>query len=242
MKIALFRSLFSGLPNAHGILDPKTGRQFQVKRPVTDQVVFNHLKGKKHYGVYLLNGARTKAVVADFDDSDPLPVIEFFNTASHYGLPVCIEVSKSKGFHGWIFFETIAVVASKARLVVKHMLKEIGEPDVEVFPKQDHLDSNVTSGNFILCPLFGELVVKGKTVFADPMTLSPYPDQWKFLSEINRVSESVLDDIIELNELKTRSSGQVQKSSLPTTLISMYSAFPPAPRKCFGRVFPDISA
>jgi len=64
MKIALFRSLFSGLPNAHGIRDPKTGRQFQFKRPVTDQVVFNHLKGKEHYGVYLLNGARTKAVVA----------------------------------------------------------------------------------------------------------------------------------------------------------------------------------
>jgi hypothetical protein len=211
MKIALFRSLFSGLPNAYGIRDPKTERQFQVKRPVTNQALFNHLTGKEHYGVYLLNGARTKAAVADFDDSDALPVIEFFNTASHYGLPVCIEVSKSKGFHGWIFFETIAVAASKARLVVKHMLKEIGEPDVEVFPKQDHLDSNVTSGNFILSPLFGELVVEGKTVFIDPMTLSPYPNQWKFLSEINRVPESVLDDIIELNELKTRSSGQVQK-------------------------------
>lgn len=211
MKIALFRSFFSGLPNAYGIRDPKTERQFQVKRSVTDQVLFNHLKGKLHYGVYLLNGARTKAVAADFDNSDPLSVIEFFNTARHYGLPVCIEVSKSKGFHAWIFFETTAVAANKARLVVKHMLKEIEKPDVEVFPKQDYLDSKVTSGNFILSPLFGALVLKGKTVFADPMTLSPYPDQWKFLSKINRVSESVLDDIIELNELKTRSSGQAHK-------------------------------
>lgn len=205
MKIALFSSLFSGLPNAYGIRDPKTERQFQVKRPVSEHVIFDHFKGKHHYGVYLLNGARTKAAVADFDDSDPSPVIEFFNTARHYGLPTCIEISKSKGFHAWIFFETAAVAAYKARLVVKHMLKEIENPDVEVFPKQDHLSGKITSGNFILAPLCGKLVFKGKTVFIDPVTLAPYPNQWKFLSEINRVTESVLDDIIELNEIEVPS-------------------------------------
>ena len=201
VKIALFRSFFSGLPHAYGVRDPKSDRQFQVKRPVTDHVLFEHLKGRYHYGVYLLKGGRTKAVVADFDDPDPLPVIEFFNVAHHYGLSACIERSKSKGFHAWIFFETATVAAHKARLVVKHMLEEIENPDVEVFPKHDHLDVKIASGNYILTPLFGERVSMGKTVFIDPATLKPYPDQWEFLSQIQRVPESVLDDIIGINQL-----------------------------------------
>jgi hypothetical protein len=204
-KIALFRSFFTGLPHAYGFRDPKSERQFQVKRPVTDQVLFDHLKGKHHYGVYLLSGGRTKAVAADFDAPDPSPVVKFFDAARHYGLSACIEKSKSKGFHAWIFFETAAVAAHKARLVAKHILTEIENPGVEVFPKQDYLDGKITSGNYILAPLFGELVSEGKTVFVDPATLAPYPDQWEFLSQIKRVPESGLDDIIEINELATPS-------------------------------------
>jgi hypothetical protein len=76
---------------------------------------------------------------------------------------------------------------------------------VEVFPKHDCLDVKIASGNYILAPLFGRLVSKGKTVFVDPATLKPYPDQWEFLSQIRRVPESVLDDIIEINQLSTQS-------------------------------------
>ena len=200
-KIALFRYFFSGLSHVHGARDPESGHQFQVKRPVTEHVIFDHLKGKRHYGVYLLNSSRTTAVVADFDTPERLPIFEFVGAAHHYGLPTCIEMSKSKGFHVWIFLETAGVLAEKARMVVGHILEEIGRPDVEIFPKQHQLNGHVSSGNFILAPLFGKLVSKGKTVFVDPSTLAPYPDQWRFLSGISRVPESVLDDIIEINEL-----------------------------------------
>lgn len=200
-KIALFRSYFSGLPNEYGIRDPKSDRQFQVKRPVTDRVLLGHLQGKHHYGVYLLNGSRTKAIVADFDKPDPIRVIEFFNTAHRYDLSASIEKSKSKGYHVWIFFETASVAAYKARLVVRHMLKEIENPNVEIFPKHDRLDNQITSGNYILAPLFGGLVLRGKTVFVDPATMKPYSDQWEYLSAIRRVPESVLEDVIEINQL-----------------------------------------
>ena len=41
----------------------------------------------------------------------------------------------------------------------------------------------------------------GKTVFIEPHTLKPYPDQWSFLETVERIGEKVLDDIIELNDL-----------------------------------------
>ena len=93
--------------------------------------------------------------------------------------------------------------ASKARLVVKTILDEIGYPDTEIFPKQDFLDNRASFGNFINAPLFGSLVPQKKTVFVDPHTLTPYPDQWAFLNSIERAGESVLDEIIEINGLST---------------------------------------
>ena len=200
-KIALFRSFFSGLSNVYGTYDPTTGRSWQVKRKVTNDTILAHLKGKRPYGVYLLDQDRIRAIAADFDDSDSFPPVEFVNAARHYHLPAYIETSKSKGFHVWIFFNNNGVKASKARLVVKNILEEIEYPQTEIFPKQDFLDNRASYGNFINAPLFGGLVPKGKTVFIEPYTLKPYPDQWAFLESIKRVEERVLDEIIELNDL-----------------------------------------
>lgn len=200
-KIRIFRKLFSGLTNVYGTYEPANGRTWQVKEPVTNDTILAHLKGKRPYGVYLLNGNHIKAVAADFDNSDPLPPIEFVNAAQHYLLPAYIETSKSKGFHVWIFFNKNGVKASKARMVVNHILEEIQYPHTEIFPKQDSLNKRASFGNFINAPLFGALVLLGKTVFIEPHTLEPYPDQWAFLETVERVEERVLDEIIELNGL-----------------------------------------
>jgi hypothetical protein len=200
-KIRLFRQFFTGLTNVYGTYDPKTGRAWQVKQPVTNDTVLAHLKGLHPYGVYLLTGDCTRAVVADFDDKDSLPPIEFLNSAQHYGLPSYIETSKTKGFHVWIFFSSAGVKASKARLVVKNILEEIEYPKTEIFPRQNRQGDRTSYGNFINAPLFGGLVPEGKTVFIDPYTLKQYPDQWAFLESVERVEEQVLDEIIELNNL-----------------------------------------
>jgi len=86
-------------------------------------------------------------------------------------------------------------------IVVNYILEDIEEPDVEVFPKQDALDANVRFGNFINAPLFGRMAAKGKTVFIDPKTFNPYPNQWEVLGSVNRATESALDEIIDLNNL-----------------------------------------
>ena len=224
-KIKIFSELFTGLTNVYGTYDPDTGRASQIKSQVSSRVLVDHLTGRKSYGVYLLDKDRTRAVALDFDTENRLPPFEFVNCAKHYGIYGYIERSKSKGHHVWIFFKKQGVPARKARLVVKHILDEIEESDVEVFPKQDALNTNVRYGNFINAPLFGGLVPKGRTLFVNPATFEPYPDQWGILESVNRHSEKILDDIIEMNDLsrqaeitseqKTPQTGKTTSFCLP---------------------------
>ena len=219
-KIALFRSFFSGLSTVYGTYDPATGRSWQVKKKVTNDTIYAHLKGKCPYGVYLLDEDHIRAIAVDFDQLDAFPPIEFINAARNYGLSAYIETSKSKGFHVWIFFTKKGVKAYKARRVVKNILEEIEYPQTEVFPKQDLLDTRASYGNFINAPLFGGLVPKGKTVFIEPYTLKPYPDQWAFLESVKRVERHALDEIIELNDLPAT---QVHSNPISHDSVGGYS-------------------
>jgi len=204
-KIKLFRSFFSGLNDVYGTYDKRTGRVRQVKRPVTDDVIHRHLRGRQPYGVYLLIKDRTRAIAVDFDVDELHKPIQFVRQAGELGLSSYIERSKSKGYHVWIFFPEGGVLAAKARLVVRHLLAKIGSPDIEIFPKQDSLDHGITYGNFINAPLFGALVARGRTVFVDPAhPTRPYANQWDFLGEIRRVSEGTLDAIIARHKLASQ--------------------------------------
>jgi len=202
-KIAIFRRLFTGLPDTYGTYDPVSGFARQVKAPVTNKILLDHLTGRQPYGVYLLVKDRTRAIAVDFDTENRLTVVEFLAKAKSYDISVYVERSKSKGYHAWTFFEEQGVIAGKARLVFCHFLSEIGEPTAEIFPKHDILDTNVQYGNFINAPLFGPLVRQGKTVFVDTASFAPYSNQWDLLESVHRLDESVLDNIIEVNHLSS---------------------------------------
>ena len=212
-KIALFRQCFTGLTNVYGTYDPATGQARQVKAQVTDQVIYNHLKGIQPYGVYFLVEDRTRAIVVDFDDNDANPVMEYVVAARRYKIPVATEISKQKGYHCHTLF-CEPVLAAKARLVVRHILKEINQLHVEIFPKQDRLSTNAAYGNFINAPLFWPLVRQGRTVFINEF-LQPYANQWDYLQAIQRVPESLLDEIIDVNDLRDEPE-QPPDSSLTT--------------------------
>jgi len=198
-KLALFQRFFTGLASTYGTYDPITGRAWQVKEPVSKQVLLDHLMGRKPYGVYLLTGEITRALAIDCDTEDMDLPAACVAVSHHYQVPAYIERSKAKGYHVWIFFEPKGVKAAKARGLTANVLKELEAEDTEVFPKQDRLDSSISYGNFINAPLFGRLVPEGRTVFVDPATFKPYPDQWDFLESVETVSESHLDDLIEIN-------------------------------------------
>ena len=202
-KLALFESTFTGLTHIYGTYDPATGRSWQVKQPVTRRVLLDHLKGIRPYGVYLLRGHLTSAVVADFDDHDANPPLEFLHRLRHLTIPACIEASKSKGFHVWCFLAP-GVEARKARALFRHILGEMERPNTEIFPKQDTINLQAgENGNFINAPLFGSAVTNGKTVFLNPDNgLQPYPNQWEILGNIDRVTASHLDDVLEANEIE----------------------------------------
>jgi len=201
-KLALFKRRFLGLTDTYGTYDPKTGRSWQVKQPVTNEVLLAHLMGRRPYGVYLLTSDRTRAVVVDFDNDDLNQVADFIARAAHYKLHSYIERSKSKGHHAWMFFAEEGASAAKARLVVSNILDEIDAPDTEVFPKQDRLDPSLPYGNFINAPLFGRLVPHGKTVFLDSTSFEPSQDQWEFLEGVETADEALMDELIEINQWK----------------------------------------
>ena len=76
-KVELFQSFFTGLSHVYGTYDPVTKRSWQEKKPVTAETILAHLKGKRHYGVYLLVKDTIRAIAADFDHHDPTKPLEF---------------------------------------------------------------------------------------------------------------------------------------------------------------------
>ena len=200
-KIRIYKNLFTGLKHVYGTYDIKTDKVRQVKKLVTDEVILAHLKGQQSYGVYLLTGDQTKALAVDFDQDQLALPVSFLEAAREQDLPTYIERSKSKGYHVWMFFES-PVLAYKARRVVQSILTDMGQSQTEIFPKQDALAEGVLYGNFINAPLFGALVPKGRTVFVDPEDPSRmYPDQWKLLDNLHRISEDKLNVIIKGEDL-----------------------------------------
>ncbi len=201
-KIRLFFSLFYGLKNVYGTYNTQSGKHWQIKGKVTEKVIENHLKGKQPYGFYPLTGDKTTVGIADFDDLDPRPPIDFINKAEHYGLSTYLEKSKSKGYHVWLFFPDDGVNARRLRIVMKFILDEIDSPNTEVFPKQDSISNNGSYGNFINAPLYGKCTSKNKTLFVHhDFKLRPYEDQWKFLRSIEENKIEILDSIISDNDL-----------------------------------------
>lgn len=196
-KIELFMGLFAGLKNVYGSYDIKTGKAYQIKSMVDRNTIVGHLWGLQPYGVYLLVGDKTRAIAVDFDTNELTPVVRFMAETGRFGIPVYIERSKSKGYHVWMFFEH-PVPASKARIIVHHILNKIGYGATEVFPKRDRLDEKISYGNFINAPLFYLSLKQQKTVFVDPSNCyRPFKDQWQLLYSINKTSEEKLDQLIE---------------------------------------------
>lgn len=189
--------------------------------PVTDAVVNHHLSGRddtgRHFvmGVYpMLQDETCYFLALDFDGEkwreDVCAVKE---TCSRLGMPACIERSRSgNGAHLWLFFDE-AVPAVLARKLGSHILTETMERRPELgldsydrfFPNQDTLPHG-GFGNLIALPLQKQPREQGNTVFVDDH-LVPYPDQWAFLSSIERITNAKAQTIVALAERRDRVIG-----------------------------------
>ncbi|MDM8551682.1 DUF413 domain-containing protein, partial [Desulfobacterales bacterium HSG2] len=178
--------------------------------PLSDSLVYDHFTGKHVLGVYpLLTDNTCHFVAADFDNHtgnrNPLDdAAAFYEICQVQDIPCYVLRSKSgKGCHAFIFFKK-AVPAWKARAVGFALLQEadvIGD-DTEIssfdrlFPNQDRL-SGKGFGNLIALPFQGKASKANHTLLLDPYSkfTTAHVDQWKALAEVEKISESVLDDL-----------------------------------------------
>ena len=175
--------------------------------PIDDEVVRKHLRGVGEkgrdftIGVYpLLSDDTVRFAAIDLDKatwrSDSSSICDVLK---ELGLPVARERSRSgNGAHLWFFFGE-PQPARFVRDVLTYVLSLTMERNPEIglgsydriFPNQDRLPKG-GFGNLIALPLQGASRRAGNTCFVDER-LVPFPDQWKFLSEIPFVTTSQLN-------------------------------------------------
>jgi superfamily II DNA or RNA helicase/very-short-patch-repair endonuclease len=189
--------------------------------PVTDDVVRWHLSGRDDLGrdfvmgVYPMLLDETGLFLAvDFDkESWQADAGAFVATCRELDVPVALERSRSgNGAHVWFFFAE-AVSTSAARKLGSHILTETMErrPDLglgsydRLFPNQDTLPKG-GFGNLIALPLQKLARERGNSVFLDEQ-FNPYPDQWAFLSSIQRISRAHAEALAREAETRGRVTG-----------------------------------
>jgi superfamily II DNA or RNA helicase/very-short-patch-repair endonuclease len=189
--------------------------------PVTDDVIHWHLQGHDIHsrdfviGVYpMLLDETCFFLAADFDKTTwQDDVGAFLETCRQMNLPAALERSRSgKGGHIWFFFNE-AVPATLARKFGAHILTETMErrPDIGLdsydrfFPNQDTLPPG-GFGNLIALPLQKRPRESGNGVFLDER-MTPYLDQWEFLSSIHKISRGEVEEVVRRAEAKGKVIG-----------------------------------
>ncbi len=181
-----------------------------------DKAIYSHLSGKDTLcrdviGIYpMLPDETTNILMPDFDDEDwQKDVSAVRDICNEYNIPCCVERSRSgAGAHLWIFFET-PVTAAMARKLGSGLLTEAMKKRHEIsFGSYDRMFSNQDTmpsdgfGNLIALSLHKQAVLRVNSVFVDENFI-PYPDQWEYLSCIQKVSEE--DVICLINALCKKS-------------------------------------
>ena len=253
-KIALFRNLFRGREDVYAIFwtNERSGKKgyspavenpwnFGKEKPkkylpVTDRVIHEHLIGEKIIGCYpLLKNDSCWFLACDFDKEGwVLDSLAFLDVCKRFGIPAYLERSRSgKGGHVWIFF-CAPVPAVLARQLGMRILRETmnvrGEIDLasydRFFPNQDFVPRG-GFGNLIALPLQKKSRAEGNTEFVNPEDpeLSSHPDQWVFLSRIQRLSLAQLEAL--LDKIPALTVGPGFSGSMPHYARKRY----PAPKQ-----------
>ena len=222
-KIELFRSLFRGREDVYprwfhfeetgksgyapvrdydrersgrgGSNGKRVAPGYRLYKPLTDDVIFAHLKGRDFIGVYpLLEDETCWFLAVDLDGRHWGPDASAFRSAAaREGVAVAIERSRSgDGAHAWVFFEE-PVPAWVARRFGSYLISVAMDSRHEIsmesydrlFPNQDTMPDG-GFGNLIALPFHGKAQALGNTLFLDEH-LNPFPDQWGFLAGVERV-------------------------------------------------------
>ncbi|MGI8792516.1 MAG: TOTE conflict system archaeo-eukaryotic primase domain-containing protein [Acidimicrobiales bacterium] len=174
--------------------------------PLTDDVFLAHLRGDLTAGIYpLLHGDTCSLMACDFDKGSwALDALAYLDVCHANGVPAVLEQSRSgDGGHVWVFFDG-PVPARQARAMGAALLRQAMAERAELdltsydrfFPSQDFMPK-AGFGNLIALPLQGVCARRGTTLFLDPTTMAPWPDQWAFLSSVARITPEAVATLAE---------------------------------------------
>ena len=172
--------------------------------PFDDEQILRHLNGHHQVGIYpLLKDNTSWFIAADFDKENWVDECRIFmKFCETYQLPAYLERSRSgNGGHIWIFFKE-QYPAVRSRKIILTLLYNSGiisrydknSSFDRLFPNQDFL-SGRGFGNLIALPFYKPTFDEGNSCYIDIATLEPYSNQWKYLTEIQRVSTEQLDSL-----------------------------------------------
>ena len=210
-KIELFETRFQGRRDVYAYKwqhgdrkgwSPSTKYRGSTEyRPLTESVFDQHLRGDLFIGIYpMLTDDTTFLLACDFDDAHWRDNARAYAAAARaLGVDSLVEISSSgEGAHVWIFFQQ-PVAARLARGLGFRILRDAmaQQPNMDFssydrfFPAQDSLPIRSKGrgrlGNLIALPLQGKHRKQGTTVFVNPETWQPYPDQFSQLASVQPV-------------------------------------------------------
>ena len=218
---------------------------------LSDAAIIAHFKGKDDrfrdvLGQYVLDrNCNTRVLVIDFDKADWKEATNAVRlVAKRRGINAAVERSRSgNGAHIWFFFlEPIS--AKAAREFGSCLINEAAALNKTItFEALDRmLPAQATIpdggfGNLIALPFQGKAQREGNSVFVDEQ-FEPFPDQWLYLSQVQLIPRSTVQNLIEttgdnLHGLatvtvanKTKRNAQKPRKRLPLTSRDFPSSLP----------------
>lgn len=182
---------------------------------LSDAAIIAHFKGNDDrfrdvLGQYVLDrNCNTKVLVIDFDKADWKEATNAVRlVAKRQGINAAVERSRSgNGAHIWFFFlEPISAKAARefgSCLITEaaaHNKTITFEAFDRMLPAQDTIPDG-GFGNLIALPFQGKAQREGNSVFVDER-FEPFPDQWLYLSQIQLIPRTAVQNLIERAENK----------------------------------------
>lgn len=177
---------------------------------LSDAAIIAHFKGNDDrfrdvLGQYVLDrNCNTKVLVIDFDKADWKEATNAVRlVAKRQGINAAVERSRSgNGAHIWFFFlEPISAKAARefgSCLITEaaaHNKTITFEAFDRMLPAQDTIPDG-GFGNLIALPFQGKAQREGNSVFVDEQ-FEPFPDQWLYLSQVQLIPRSTVQNLIE---------------------------------------------
>ncbi len=178
--------------------------KYKLYAVLDEDVIENHLRGNIVVGIYPMLPDETCCFLAmDFDETDWQKDISVLrDVCIEFNIPFAAERSRSgKGAHVWFFFENRLSAALARKFGTALLTCSMGRRHEirfksydRLFPSQDTLPKGGL-GNLIALPLQKTARENTNSEFIDE-NFKSYCDQWAFLSTIQKISLSRLEDLI----------------------------------------------